>query len=843
VVSVLTPLPIDPRLPEVVEAVRRTRRLVLQAEPGAGKTTRVPRALLDAGAFTGELWVLEPRRLAARMAAARVAEELGEPLGRTVGYTIRFDEVASASTRIRFVTEGILTRRLLADPELRGVGAVVLDEFHERHLATDLGLGLLRQLRTRRPELAVLVMSATLDPAPLADFLDGSPVLRAEGRLFPVEVEHLDSADPRPLEAQVLAALKRLLPRLGEGHVLVFLPGAAEIRRAMEACSELAGRHGLTVLPLHGDLSAEAQDRAVRPSSRRKLLLSTNVAETSVTIDGVGAVIDSGLARVASHAPWTGLPTLRTRPISRASAAQRTGRAGRTRAGTCLRLYTAGDLERRPERDLPEVARADLAETVLLLAAAGVPDPAQFGWFEPPPEAALTAAMELLEQLGARSADAPLTPLGQRLLNFPLHPRLARVVVEGERRGVATEAARAAALLGERPLQRQGPLEGGRRPAARKPVLSARSDVLEALELLDRAGARSEGLDLGTVQAVKRTEQQIRRALRPGPRAAPQAREDALLLSLLAGFPDRVARRRKPHAPELLLSGGGSAVLDPASVVQEPLLLLALDAEQRQGPRGAEVRVRMASALEPEWLLELFPDRLTDEDRLELNEETGRVERWTRLAYGAVTLEERRQPAEPSPEVEALLAQALAARGGQALGDPARLASLRARLELARAAFATEAWPATDDAALAAVLARGRRSLGEVAEVDLSAELLRSLAPSAARLLAQEFPDRISLPGGRTVPVHYAPGQPPWIASRLQDFFGLRRGPTLGRGRVPLVLHLLAPNQRAVQVTQDLTGFWSRHYPALRRELGRRYPRHAWPEDPLTAAPPSSRRR
>ena len=284
-------------------------------------------------------------------------------------------------------------------------------------------------------------------------------------------------------------------------------------------------------------------------------------------------------------------------------------------------------------------------------------------------------------------------------------------------------------------------------------------------------------------------------------------------------------------------------MLDPGSVVQEPVLLLALDAEQRQGPRGSEVRVRVASAIEPEWLLELAADRLSDEDQLRFNEETGRVERWTRLAYGAVTLEERRQPVEPSAEAEAVLAEALRARGGQALGDPERLAGLRARLELARAAFPAERWPATDDAALAAVLARGRRSLAEVAEVDVSTELLSNLTPSAARLLALEFPDRVSLPGGRTVAVHYAPGQPPWIASRLQDFFGLRQGPTLGRGRVPLVLHLLAPNQRAVQVTADLAGFWSRHYPALRRELGRRYPRHAWPEDPLTAAPPPSRRR
>jgi ATP-dependent helicase HrpB len=388
----LSPLPIDPLLPSVVEAVKRQGTLVLQAAPGAGKTTRVPRALLDAGSFDGELWVLEPRRLAARLAAARVAEELGEPIGRRIGYQIRFDEVASAATRVRFVTEGILTRRLLSDPELRGVGAVVLDEFHERHLPTDLGLALLRGLRERRPGLRLLVMSATFDPEPVARFLGDAPVLTSEGRVFPVELEHLPAVDTRPIDQQVLAGLKRLGPRVSDGHVLVFLPGAAEIRRTQDACADYAARHGFQVLPLHGDLPAAEQDRAVRPSRERKLILSTNVAETSVTVDGVAAVVDSGLARVATHSPWSGLPSLRVQPISRASAAQRAGRAGRTRAGICLRLYTQGDLERRPERDAPEIARADLAETVLALAAAGVPDPRTFGWFEPPPAAALRAA-------------------------------------------------------------------------------------------------------------------------------------------------------------------------------------------------------------------------------------------------------------------------------------------------------------------------------------------------------------------------------------------------------------------------------------------------------------------
>jgi ATP-dependent helicase HrpB len=831
----LAPLPIDPLLPAVVEAVATRGTLVLQAAPGAGKTTRVPRALLDAGAFEGELWVLEPRRLATRLAAARVAEELGEPVGRRVGYQIRFEEVASATTRVRFVTEGILTRRLLSDPELRGVGGVVLDEFHERHLPTDLGLALLRRLRERRPQLRLVVMSATIDPVPVARFLGDAPVLSSEGRVFPVEIEHLPAADGRPLDAQVLAGLKRLAPRVTEGHVLAFLPGAAEIRRAQEACADFAARHGFRVLPLHGDLPADAQDRAVRPSKERKLILSTNVAETSVTIDGVAAVIDSGVARVATHSPWSGLASLRVQPISQASAAQRAGRAGRTRAGVCLRLFTATDLKSRPERDLPEIARADLAETVLALSAAGAPDPRSFGWFEAPPAAALEAAEQLLSMLGARASDGAPTEIGRRVLSFPVHPRIGRILVEGERRGVGPEAARAAAVLSERPA-RTGPALGSHRSTG--PTVSARSDVLEQMESTG-SGGRGQG---GATQAVERTARQLARALHGRQRAAAAEREDALLLALLAGFPDRVARRRKPHAPELVLSGGGSAVLDASSVVQEPMLLLALDAEQRTGPRGPEVRVRVASAIEPEWLLELFPERLTDEDRLVFSEEGGRVERLTRLAYGAVTLEERRLPAEPSEQAEAVLAEALRSRGLAGVVDTDRLEAVRARLELARSMFPDAQWPEPDDAGLAAVLARGRRSLAEVREADPAAELLGALSPESARLLARELPERLTLPGGRSVPVHYLSGQPPWIASRLQDFFGMREGPVLARGRVPLVLHLLAPNQRAVQVTRDLAGFWSRHYPSLRRELGRRYPRHAWPEDPLHASPPAPRR-
>jgi len=422
------PLPVDEILPRAVETLRRARSLVVEAPPGAGKTTRLPPALLDAGVAGGEVLVLEPRRIAARMSARRVAEERGEALGETVGYQVRFEDVSSARTRLRFLTEGVLTRRLLADPKLAGVGCVVLDEFHERHLQADLALALLRRLqRTSRPDLKLVAMSATLDAAPVARYLDDCAVLRSEGRRFEVKVEHLTRHDERPLELQVEAAVRRLVSEGLDGHVLVFLPGAAAIRRAQEACASVAAEAGLTVLPLHGELPAAEQDAAVRPSSRKKLILSTNVAETSVTIEGVAAVVDSGLARVASHSPWSGLPVLKVSRVSRASAVQRAGRAGRTREGRCLRLYTAQDFGARPEHDTPEVRRLDLAESVLELRAAGVGDPAAFEWFEAPSAEALEAAETLLRRLGATDASGRVTEAGRAMLRLPLHPRLAEL--------------------------------------------------------------------------------------------------------------------------------------------------------------------------------------------------------------------------------------------------------------------------------------------------------------------------------------------------------------------------------------------------------------------------------
>ncbi len=860
------PLPIDPLLPEIVAALRAAPSVVVEAPPGAGKTTRVPRAIHEAGlAGAGEVVVLEPRRLAARLAARRVAQELGERPGETVGWQVRFEEVAGPSTRIRYVTEGLLTRRLLGSPALPGVGAVVLDEFHERHLQGDLALALLRRLqRTSRPDLKLVAMSATLDAAPVAAYL-GAPSLRSEGRRFEVAVEHLspeDAAKADRLEDQVARAVRRLHREGVEGDVLVFLPGAAEIRRAREALAEWADRAGADLLPLHGDLPPEEQDRAVSPGPRRKVILSTNVAETSVTIEGVVAVVDAGLARVASHSPWSGLPTLELRKISRASAAQRAGRAGRTRPGRALRLYTRADHDGRPEFDVPEVLREDLAETLLALAALGALD--GFAWFEAPPPAALEAARTLLDRLGAITEAGALTAIGRSVLRVPGHPRAGRLVLEAARRGAADEGALLAALLGERDLRDRRALEGASAPA------TGPSDLLELAQVFEEAARarfaperlRRMGVAPGAAQAVERSRRQLQRVARElargggeGDSSAASGAEQALLVATLAAYPDRVARRRAPGSDEIVLAGGGSARLDPACVVRDAPLLVAVDAEERRGDRripgtrAAEARVRIASAVTQEMLLDLFPEALRYEEAVSWNAQAERVEATERLLYRDLVLEETRAArADPDAVADRLAAEALA-RGARTFAEDGAVDRVLARLAFA-ASHAPDAGLAppgeADVAAALRALCAGRRSFAELREADLPGALLGRLEPRARAALERLAPERLTLPGGRSTRIHYEAGKPPWVESRLQDFFGMAAGPAVAGGRVPVVLHLLAPNQRAVQVTTDLAGFWDRHYPALRRELSRRYPRHAWPEDPRTAtppAPPAPRRR
>jgi len=886
-------LPIDPLLKEIVASLRHSPNLVIEAPPGAGKTTRVPPALLDAGiAGDGEVWVLEPRRLATRLAARRVAEERSERLGETVGYQVRFEEVAGPRTRLRFLTEGVLTRRLLSDPQLDKVGVVVLDEFHERHLQADLALALLRRLqRTSRPELRLVVMSATLEAAPVARFLGDCHTLCSEGRRFEVKTEHLPRPDDRPLAAQVEAAVRRLIAEGIDGDVLVFLPGAAEIRRAQTACAAMASQADLLVLPLHGELPAAEQDRAVRPAERRKVILSTNVAESSVTIDGVVAVIDSGLARIAGHALWSGLPTLNVSRISRASAAQRTGRAGRTRPGRCLRLYTAQDFAARPEHEAPEIQRLDLAEPALELHAAGIVDLAAFDWFEAPSPHGLEAAEALLRRLGALDPDGLVTPLGRRLLRFPLHPRQSRLLVEAETRGIAEAGCLIAALIGERDIRATDLLQSERERRMASPAASGPSDLLELMDLFaeaERVGFAPErlrqiNLDPGATLAVDRVRRQLQRlgdagrkskaqrargnALRSSlfaPCALPFAAEQELLIAILTGYPDRVARRRPPsegsrsNSADLLLSGGGAAQLSPASVVHQAEFLVAVDAEARresglglkQGGRAGATIVRIASAIEPEWLLDLFAEAIRETTEAQWNAQAERVEVVSRLVYDQLVLDERRSKDASGDEVARVLAEAALAAGLQAFTDKDETARFLARVEFMAHAFPEAGFPSLgeEDERLALIeLCAGRRSFAELREAVRRGELLerlrRRLTPEQSRLLAKMAPERVTLPGGRQVRVNYEGGKQPWLQSRLQDFFGMTAGPTLAGGRVPVVLHLLAPNQRPVQVTTDLAGFWARTYQQVRRELSRRYPRHSWPENPLEASPPAARRR
>lgn len=798
-------LPIDPLLPRIREAVRGGRNLVIEAPPGAGKTTRVPPALLDD--FRGEVLVLEPRRLAARLAARRVASERGERVGQTIGYQVRFEEVAGPQTRLRFLTEGVLTRRLLSDPQLRGVDVVVLDEFHERHLEGDLAVALLRRLQTTtRKDLRLVVMSATLDAAPIASYLDGCPVLRSEGRLFDLAVRHQPYSE-KPLEDQVAVAFRLLLEEKLDGDTLVFLPGAAEIRRAARAVQGLATKHNLMVTPLHGDLSPEEQDRAVLPADRHKIILSTNVAESSVTIEGVRAVIDSGVARIASDSPWTGLPTLQVTRVSKASATQRAGRAGRTGPGKVIRLFTAEDYARRPEQETPEILRRELSQAVLDLKAMGVAHVSDLPWLEPPPENAAAAAEDLLDRLGALHTNGHLNDIGKAMSRLPLHPRLARLVIEAERRQAGEEGCDIAALLsaGERLV-----------PQAHH---AGSSDVL----LL---------LDSPMSPRARQVSQQIRRVARPAHHKKHQ--EEALLLAILAAFPDRVAKRRAAaEGRELILASGGPATLAPASIVRTELLV-AVDIEERKEAGGP--LVRLASGIQPEWLLDLFPERVSEKRTAEWHRTGHRVEEVSALLYDGLVIEESRGSPRDLEAAAKMLAEQAWEAGVAKFADPEEIEHFVVRVAFASRHSAIPLLTDADVRAALESLCAGRRNFAELQAAardgGLLAALEMRLPNDARRLINQVAPAHIKLPGGRSVQVHYAADQPPWIESRLQDFFGMKETPCVGRGQVPLVVHLLAPNKRPVQMTSDLAGFWERLYPEVRRQLSRRYPKHSWPEKP-----------
>jgi ATP-dependent helicase HrpB len=843
------PLPIDPLLPEIVLSLRSNPGAVVCAPPGAGKTTRVPLALYNAGFCEyGNILILEPRRLAARLAAARVAEEIGEKLGQTIGYTIRFESVGGPLTKIRFLTEGILARRIVEDPQLHGTSIVILDEFHERHLSTDLALAFLRRLQLRGSNLKVVVMSATIDADPIAYFLGGVPIFSGEGSPFPVQIEHEKRRSEVPLHEKITSSLSGILRSQIDGDVLAFLPGASEIRQASHSVQSSFG-NSLLAVSLHGDLPPAEQARAIRPALKRKIILSTNVAETSITVPNVGAVIDSGLARLASHSPWNGLPMLRVAKISKSSAKQRAGRAGRTREGRVVRLYTEADYNARPDSDLPEIHRADLAEIILILHGAGEGNLRDFPWFEPPNQSAVDAAELLLGRFGALDAAGHLTSAGKRMLRFPVHPRLARLILEGEQQGVAQECLLLAALLSQRDIRlgTRSSLSGFGRKLP--PSATGISDLIELMDLFEQARSLrfdsdsllSIGLDPRAVVTANRAFRQLegifygQKFIRAGAPST-KASTESLLIAILAAFPDRVAKRRKPGARDVVFAGGGSGYLAPSSVVHNAPLLVAVDAEERlergNAPTPSKVLVRIASTIEPEWLAGLLPEMIRESVQLKWNDKAARVEEIRRVTFEQLSLEERIRPAPPSEAASQLLSSAATVRGFSALADNEEILSLQARRALLAKYYPEEIFPVLDAAQIAAAVKEvcaGKTALSQLAGISLVRHLIEKLPLRQKILLERETPQRIPISRKRALKVHYELTKPPWIESRLQDFWGICETPRICSGQVQVTIHLLAPNGRAVQVTQDLGGFWERHYPSIRRELQRRYPKHPWP--------------
>jgi len=861
------PLPVDEVLPALTAALAEHRAAVLTAPTGAGKTTRVPPAvaslLADSASDARRVVMLEPRRIAARAAARRIAEEGGWRLGDEVGYQVRFDRRASADTRILVVTEGLLVQRLQSDPFLEGVGAVVFDEFHERSLDADLALAMAARVqREVRPDLLLTVMSATLDAAPLARFLGGCPAVESRGFLHPVEIDWLDPTDrrlaglgitpgsSRPSDVSALAAwgVRRMLERV-DGDVLCFLPGVGEIHRTAEALEEVARARGLDLAPLHGSLPPAEQDAVLSPSERRRVVLATNVAETSVTIEGIEGVVDSGWVRQMRFDPARGLDKLELVRISRASAAQRTGRAGRLGPGRCLRLWSEHEHRGLAERTPPEVARVDLAGATLQLLAWGESDAAAFPWYEAPDTTALAAAEELLARLGAVEANG-VTALGRAMAALPAHPRLARLLAEGHRLGHAGAAAMAAALLGERfPIRRRHG-EAAPRPA--------RSDLLEAAEAVERfsrGGAWTEGLNRGAARFALQARDQLasmagRLGGESGREGATVPADEAVLRAAFAAFPDRLCRRREPRGRRAAMVGGRGVELDTGSAVTEAELFVAL--ELAGGFKGAgDARARLASAVDEAWLPE---ERVREATEVEFDPERQRVIGYRRRRYllGADTLllDEREVPltADLTAAAEAALAAAAAAdlEGALPLADDA-VASFLARLGWLAAVRPELALPEFGDAALTELLpalVAGRRSFAELAKAPLLDVMRGLLTPAQLRALEREAPERLEVPSGNRIRLDYAAGaatgetgRPPVLAVRIQEMFGLAETPRVGGGRVPVLLHLLAPNHRPQQVTDDLASFWQNTYPEVRKELAGRYPKHAWPEDPLAATP------
>lgn len=835
----LPALPIDDCLAELLTALRAHPCAVLQAPPGAGKTTRVPPALFHQGlAGDGKILVLQPRRVAARATAARIAAEQGWRLGEEVGFQVRFESKIGPRTRIELITEGILLQRLQRNPFLEGVSIVVFDEFHERSLTSDLSLAMCRQVQQAvRTDLRLLVMSATLAAEPIAAYLDRCPIVRSEGRVYPVEISYAPTLDRQPLPEAVSGAVARL--KADRGDILVFLPGVGEIRQVGKRLGPWADEHGIRLLELYGDLPGTQQDEVLEPSPQRKLILSTNVAETSLTIPGVTAVIDSGLARIARYDEQTGLDKLELSPISKASANQRAGRAGRTGPGVCVRLWTEVSHRLRPEFDEPELKRVDLAGAALTVLNWIEPTLETFPWFEAPSPLTLQRAVHLLERLGAvEEGTHEITPLGKQLAALPVHPRLGRLLMEGAKLGVVDEAATAAALLSERDVF----LRANYRPGERRtPSHKSHNDLADRIAALNAFADRgTTDSDVGAInrsaakQALRAKEQLLRMSPVAPAKERFLDRDEALGSALLAAFPDRLARLREPGSRRALMVGGrGVKLADQSAVIGEELFL-AIDVEASTG----EATVRVAAGVERDWLPR---ELLSDETVLTFDETQERVTSQRILRWDDLVLDSR-QAAYPSAElVAAALAPAAELYWSKAYpADNENLTHFVTRVRCLNEWVPDLGLPAVDDAALKKLLPElcaGCKSLADLRRAPWLQTVKALFTYQQLQQIEREAPERIGVPSGSQITIQYEQGQPPILAVRIQEIFGLMETPRIAGGRVPVLMHLLAPNMRVAQVTADLKSFWANTYTMVRKDLRNRYPKHSWPENPYEALP------
>ncbi|HLI98607.1 MAG TPA: ATP-dependent helicase HrpB [Bradyrhizobium sp.] len=815
-----TPLPIDAVLDDLARTLDVNNAAVLVAPPGAGKTTRVPLALLDVPwARNKKIIVLEPRRIAARASAERMARTLGERAGETVGYRVRFGSKISRATRIEVVTEGIFSRQIMDDPELNGVAAVLFDEFHERSLDADLGLALARDAQIGlREDLRLLVMSATLDGARVAKLLGDAPVVESEGRAFPVETRYLGRKADLPIERQMADAIATAL-RADPGSVLAFLPGAAEIRRTQNLLNERIHDASIEIVPLFGALEASVQDRAIAPApqGKRKVVLATSIAETSLTIEGVRIVVDSGLARVPRYEPDIGLTRLETMRASRAAVDQRRGRAGRTEPGVCYRLWDEPQTSSLPAYTQPEILSADLSSLVLDLAQWGVSDPASLAFLDPPPAPALKEARELLRELRALDADGRITAEGKSLRALALPPRLARMIVDSHRQGAGRAAAEIAAVLTERGL-------GGDHVD-----LEVRLDAFRR-DRSQRAEAARSLAQRWASQAASSS-------------SSSSEREDELTagVMLALAFPDRVAKNRGNGG--FVLANGRGAAIERTSALSRALYIAVAELTGT----AAQGRILLAAPITQAEIETHFADQLKTVDEILFDPSAMALRSRRRKSLHAITLSEVPLAIEPSQETARVLAEGIIAAGLDRLPWSKPIKQWRDRVMFLRAtegATSENPWPDLSDEALVAQwetwlvpALRDKTSLKAFSASDLSEALLTLLPWTLRARLEREAPAHFEAPTGTQLAIDYEAEQGPTIAVRLQELFGLTAHPSIARGAIPLVLELLSPAHRPVQVTRDLPGFWRGSYAAVRSDLRGRYPRHPWPEDPANAMP------